>query len=101
MHGGNSLAWFAHPNYKHGRFSKYGAAAHEETKAREARKRARLLLAVSREVERWAEARGGVSYAELDAAFARFKVEHANALALRRAAYRHRLVTPSSQSPRP
>lgn len=24
MHGGKSLAWFAHPNYKHGRYSKYG-----------------------------------------------------------------------------
>src|SRR5947209_19162148 len=23
-HGGKSRAWFAHPNYKHGRYSKYG-----------------------------------------------------------------------------
>jgi hypothetical protein len=23
LHGGKSLAWFAHPNYKHGLYSKY------------------------------------------------------------------------------
>jgi hypothetical protein len=90
MHGGNSLAWFAHPNYKHGRFSKYGTAAHEETEAREARKRARFLLAVNKLTERWAAARGGVSSEELGRAFARFEAEHANALARRRASYRRR-----------
>lgn len=28
-HGGKSLAWFAHPRYKHGHFSKYSAEAHK------------------------------------------------------------------------
>ena len=91
MHGGKSLAWFAHPRYKHGRFSKYGTASHEAAQARAARKRARFLQAVSRKVERWAESRGGVSYAELDAAFRRFEVEHAGELERRRAAYRRRI----------
>jgi hypothetical protein len=88
MHGGKSLAWFAHPRYKHGRYSKYSASAREEAQARASRKRARFLLAVSRKVERWAEARGGVSYAELDAAFRCFEVEHEGELERRRAAYK-------------
>jgi len=37
-HGGKSLAWFAHPNYKHGRYSKYSGIPERE-KAERWRKR--------------------------------------------------------------
>ena len=36
LHGGKSLAWFAHPNYKHGRYSKYSAACVEWRRERHA-----------------------------------------------------------------
>lgn len=38
LHGGKSLAWFAHPNYKHGRYSKYSGIPERE-KAERHRKR--------------------------------------------------------------
>ncbi|MDQ3713824.1 MAG: hypothetical protein M3388_16610 [Acidobacteriota bacterium] len=37
-HGGKSLLWFAHPNYKHGRYSKYSGIPERE-KADRYRKR--------------------------------------------------------------
>jgi hypothetical protein len=35
MHGGASLSWFAHPNYKHGKYSKYSGVAEAERQERE------------------------------------------------------------------
>ena len=57
MHGGLTLRWFAHPNYKHGRFSKYGTAAAD------ARHEARCR-AVAREYEREVARRGQVTFSE-------------------------------------
>jgi hypothetical protein len=38
-HGGKSLAWFAHPNYKHGRYSKYSGIPQIEKAERRRKKR--------------------------------------------------------------
>lgn len=44
MHGGNSLAWMIHPNYKHGRYSKYGLEGMQHRAALAHRKRLRKRL---------------------------------------------------------
>ncbi|MFL6207453.1 MAG: HGGxSTG domain-containing protein [Pyrinomonadaceae bacterium] len=36
LHGGRSRAWFAHPNFKHGRYSKYSLAGYEWRRQRQA-----------------------------------------------------------------
>lgn len=41
MHGGASRFWFAHPNYKHGRYSKYSLEGRRLQAERKARKRQR------------------------------------------------------------
>ncbi len=38
-HGGKSLKWFAHPNYKHGRYSKYSGIPEREKAERKRKKR--------------------------------------------------------------
>lgn len=51
MHGGKSLSWFAHPNYKHGLYSKYspeGIFFNAEKKRRKhLRERIRMVKAMS------------------------------------------------------
>ena len=49
LHGGKSLAWFAHPRYKHGHYSKYGV---EAAKHRAEQKHAARLRRFQRELER-------------------------------------------------
>jgi hypothetical protein len=48
-HGGKSLAWFAHPNFKHGRYSKYSTAGVED---RQRRQRAAVARDFQRAVDK-------------------------------------------------
>ena len=50
LHGGKSRAGFAHPNYKHGRYSKYGL---ERIKARARAREAAWARDLGLAVERW------------------------------------------------
>lgn len=45
LHGGKSLAWFAHPNFRHGRYSKYSTAGVEDRQRRQS-------AAVARDLQR-------------------------------------------------
>ena len=53
LHGGKSLAWFAHPNYKHGRYSKYSIEGARLRAERAHRKRMRPVI---REFTKWLDA---------------------------------------------
>ena len=55
MHGGKSPAWFAHPRYKHGLYSKYSPAGIARRARIEARRRSRALW---REVRAECDRRG-------------------------------------------
>jgi hypothetical protein len=89
MHGGKSRWWVAHPNYKHGRYSKFALAAREEAEARRRRKRQRTTRAVLRKLDAWLAGRGGECAAcEWWAAVRRIRREHDAALAARRSDYR-------------
>lgn len=93
MHGGTSPAWFSHPRWKHGRFSKYGVAAAEARQASRARARARVLCVVWRKVEEWAAAQRKPPDARAWlAAFRAFDLEHARELVARREAYVSRKI---------
>jgi hypothetical protein len=68
MHGGKSRWWYAHPNYKPGRYSKFALAAREEAEARRQRKQRRIMRAVLRKLDAWrreamAEINGGEALA--------------------------------------
>jgi len=53
LHGGKSLAWIAHPNFKHGRYSKYSA---EGIRLRAERAHRKRMRPVWREFYKWLDA---------------------------------------------
>ncbi len=59
LHGGKSLSWFAHPNFKHGRYSKYSGIPEREKAETQRKKRfERRLKAFDKAVGRFIEAKG-------------------------------------------
>ncbi len=59
MHGGKSRRWFTHPNYKHGRYSKYSGIPERE-KAERLRKRLyeKRMKAIEKAIEQFIKAKG-------------------------------------------
>jgi len=66
LHGGKSLAWFAHPNYKHGRYSKYSLAGIRLRAERQHRKRMRPVW---RDFYKWLDAHPEPSLRQYTAAW--------------------------------
>lgn len=90
MHGGRSLKSWRSPRWRHGRFSRYSAAAEIERKARRERKAARIERAVTGKLAEWWVAHPNASAGSLLAARRRIRREHLASLERRREAYRAR-----------
>lgn len=73
LHGGKSLAWFAHPNYKHGRYSKYSLEGARLRAERAHRKRMRPIW---REFYKWLDSHPEPSLRQYTAAWRRICRKH-------------------------
>lgn len=90
MHGGKPLKWWRSPRWRHGRYSKYSAAAEIEREARRERKAARIERAVTGKLAEWWATHPHTSAGSLLAAGRRIRREHLASLERRREAYRAR-----------
>lgn len=73
LHGGKSLAWFAHPNFKHGRYSKYSFEGIRLRAERAQRKRMRPVWC---EFKKWLKAHPEPSLKQFMAAWRRIRNAH-------------------------
>jgi hypothetical protein len=92
MHGGASPRYMRHPNFKHGRYSKYGfGEAREWVKAARRRKEVRIMRAVCQKFNEWVERHGEPNGGAFFVVFERIRREHLASLERRREARRARV----------